>query len=96
MNARISVFDPTAPDIGESRNMHRPLDGLKGKVVGFIDNVKPNFNYLVDDVAELLVHEHGVKSVVKHQKRGASVPASDDAMNDLAGRCDLIVAGSGD
>ena len=28
------------------------LAGLAGKVVGFIDNAKPNFNHLVDDLAD--------------------------------------------
>ena len=96
MTANITVFDPTAPDFVESRHQRRPLDGLRNKVVGFIDNVKPNFNFLVDDVGELLVSKYGVKSVLKHQKRGASIPVADEALNDLARQCDLIIAGSGD
>ena len=96
MTNNISVFDPTASDVPASRQERRTLDGLKGKVVGFIDNVKPNFNYLVDDVAELLVSRHGVKTTLMHKKRGASIPAADAAIDDLAAQCDLIVAGSGD
>ena len=48
----------------------KPLETLQGKVVGFIDNSKPNFNYLVDDLAELLSRSYGVARVVKHRKRG--------------------------
>ena len=96
MTGSISVFDPTAPDAVESQQLRRPLDALKGKVVGFIDNVKPNSNYLVDDVAELLVTKYGAKAVMKHKKRGASIPVAEEALNDLARQCDLIVAGSGD
>jgi hypothetical protein len=96
MTADISVFDPTAPDPTAGRLTLRTVDALKGKVVGFIDNSKPNFSLLVDDLAELLVNKHGVKAVVKHRKRMASLAVADDVMKDLAGKCDLIITGSGD
>jgi antitoxin component HigA of HigAB toxin-antitoxin module len=72
------------------------LAGLAGKVVGFIDNAKPNFNYLVDDLAELLTSKHGVTRVLKRQKRSASVPAPDEVIKEFAEQCDLVITGSGD
>jgi antitoxin component HigA of HigAB toxin-antitoxin module len=72
------------------------LAGLAGKIVGFIDNAKPNFNYLVDDLAELLTSKHGVKRVLKRQKRSASVPAPDEVIKEFAEQCDLVITGSGD
>ena len=96
MTVNISVYDPTAPELAGAQLQRRALDDLKGKVVGFIDNSKPNFNYLVDDLAELLVSRHGVKSTVKHRKRMASIPAPEEVMQDLAERCDLVITGSGD
>ena len=39
------------------------LDGLAGKTVGFIDNAKPNFQYLVDDLADL--HARGLGAYVE-------------------------------
>ena len=96
MTVNISVYDPTAPELAGVQLQRRALDDLKGKVVGFIDNSKPNFNYLVDDLAELLVSRHGVKSTVKHRKRMASIPAPEEVMQDLAGQCDLVITGSGD
>ncbi len=68
MTAVIAVFDPTAPERRELLQKRRVLDSLKGKVVGFIDNSKPNFYHLVDDMADLLLARHGVKSVVKRRK----------------------------
>jgi hypothetical protein len=72
------------------------LAGLAGKIVGFIDNAKPNFNYLVDDLADLLTSKHGVKRVLKRQKRSASVPAPDEVIKEFAEQCDLVITGSGD
>ena len=72
------------------------LDTLAGKVVGFIDNAKPNFDHLVDELGRLLVAEYGVARVVKRRKPSASVPAEPQVVAALAAECDLVIAGSGD
>ena len=92
----MQVYDPTAPTATAPQNLRRPLGDLTGKVVGFIDNAKPNFHHLVDDLAELLAARYGVKSVVKRAKRGASMPATAQVIDELARECDLVVTGSGD
>ena len=96
MPANISVFDPTAPYRTAEQHERRTLDGLKGTVIGFIDNTKPNFNHLVDDLAGVLVGKHGASSVVKRRKRAATVAVEGEVIRDLAERCDLVIAGSGD
>ena len=96
MTATVILFDPTAPRQEGAREKQRTLAGLKGAVVGFIDNAKPNFNHLVDDLADLLVAEFGVKQVIKRRKRSASVPAPEEIVRELADQCDVVIAGSGD
>lgn len=90
------IIEPTAAAVQASGKLAWNLSALEGKVVGFVDNVKPNFHYLVDDLAELLMSRHGVASVVKHRKRTASVPAPDEIMRDIEEKCDLVITGSGD
>ena len=90
------IFDPTAPPADEQQQLPRALNGLAGKVVGFIDNRKPNFNYLVDDIAELLIGKYGVASVVKRSKRATAMPAPDAVLKELSAQCDLVITGSGD
>ena len=90
------VYDPTAPFHHRPRDLKRALGDLSGKTVGFIDNAKPNFNLLVDDLAELLVANYGVKSVIKRAKRGPSMPAPETYIAELAKECDLVITGSGD
>src|SRR5258706_7675843 len=53
------VFEPGAPPSDVPQQSPRTIDGLAGKVIGFIDNAKPNFNNLVDDLAELMVTRYG-------------------------------------
>ena len=92
----IVVLEPTARGAGPARTTWRPLATLAGKVVGFVDNSKPNFNFLADDLADLLVERHGVARVVRHRKRSASMPAPETAIADIQAQCDLIITGSGD
>lgn len=96
MSVSTMILDPTAPAASAASHAWRPLDELKGKVVGFIDNSKPNFHYLVDDLAQLLAGKYGVASVVKHRKLAASIPAPDAVIRDVEEQCDLVITGSGD
>ncbi len=91
------VLDPvaTAGVAGESA-VFRPLALLAGKVVGFIDNSKPNFSFLADDLGELLMSKYGVKKIIRHRKPTASVSASPQVFADIKKECDLVITGSGD
>jgi len=90
------IIDPSAPARDEIASRERMPGDLRGKVVGFIDNSKNNFNYLVDDMAEAFVRHYGVARVVKQRKRAASVPATAAILQDIQDNCDLVIAGSGD
>ena len=99
MSATVTLFDPTAPrretDTGQSA-ANPILSGLSGKVVGFIDNAKPNFGLLADDLGALLMSKYGVARVVKRRKPSASVPAKPEVIEELTGECDVVITGSGD
>ena len=90
------LIDPTATGLQLARQSRRSLYALTGKTVGFIDNSKPNFNHLVDDLAELLVSKYGVSKIIKRRKRVQAVPASEEVVKELAEQCDLVITGSGD
>lgn len=90
------IVDPTAPRQNQPLQSRRTLDSLGGKVVGFIDDTKPNFNYLVDDLAELLVSRYGVSKIIKRRKRVSSYAAPEAVVDELSEQCDLVITGSGD
>ena len=92
----VKLYDPTAARRADAAAANPALATLAGKVVGFIDNAKPNFNHLVDDIADLLVSTYGVKRVVKRRKTSASIPAPEEVVRELAQECDLVITGSGD
>jgi hypothetical protein len=72
------------------------LSGLAGKVVGFIDNAKPNFGTLAEDIGALLQSKLGVARIVTHRKPSASVPARPEVIDALSAECDVVITGSGD
>lgn len=98
MTNTITLFDPTAPrrEALAGKPARPTVKSLQGAVVGFIDNAKPNFGALADDLGELLKAKYGVARIVKHRKTSASIPAKAQVIEDLVGECDVVIAGSGD
>jgi hypothetical protein len=98
MAGTVTLFDPTAPSgaCAASAAPGTTFASLAGKVVGFIDNAKPNFNHLADDLGELLMARYGVKAIVKRRKSAASIPAPPDMLREVSDACDVVITGSGD
>ena len=92
----ILIHNPRAPVSQGSGLKASVLDHLAGKVVGFIDNTKPNFNHLMDDLAVTLLEDYQVRSVIKRGKRVQSIPAPSAVVDELVAECDLVITGSGD
>ena len=90
------IFEPVAPTQGDKNQNRLHVDTLKGKTVGFIDNSKNNFDHLADHMSRLLLERYGVKSIVRHRKHMASIPASGEIIDDIVARCDVVVTGAGD
>ena len=96
MSSSMLVYEPVAPCLTQPQKSRQSLNSLAGKVIGFIDNSKPNFNYLVEDLSQVLIEKHGVAQVIKRRKRSASQGLPEAMMNELVAQTDAIVTGSGD
>ena len=96
MTGTVLVYDPTAPAARVEVLASGKVTDLRGATVGFVDNAKPNFDHLVEDLAHLLRESHGVARIVNYRKRGPSMPAVGEDFDDLIRECDIVVAGSGD
>jgi hypothetical protein len=69
---------------------------LKGKIVGLLDNSKPNADALEECLAELLRKKYAVAGVIKRQKITAQQRAPKQDLDELAARADFIISGLGD
>jgi hypothetical protein len=91
-----TILDPAAAAGISAQLPWRTLDTLQGKTIGFIDNSKPNFNHLADDLGELLVARYGAASVIRQRKLSASIPVPESVLDEICRTCDLVITGSGD
>ncbi len=69
---------------------------LQGKVVGLLDNSKPNADKLAERFAELLKKEYGVAKVISRRKLTAQQGAPKEYLDELAAQADFVLSGLGD
>jgi hypothetical protein len=69
---------------------------LRGKVVGFLDNSKPNADKLAERLAELLKEKYGVANMVTRRKLTAQQGAPKKYLDELAAQADFVMTGLGD
>jgi hypothetical protein len=69
---------------------------LRGKVIGFLDNSKPNADKLAERLAELLKEKYGVANMVTRRKLTAQQGAPKKYLDELAAQADFVMTGRGD
>jgi hypothetical protein len=69
---------------------------LRGKVVGVLDNSKPNADKLAERFAELLQEKYGVAGVISRRKLTAQQGAPKEYLDELAAQADFVLSGLGD
>jgi hypothetical protein len=72
------------------------FSGLRGKVVGLLDNSKPNADKLAERFATLLQERYGVANVITRRKITAQQGAPKEYLDELASRADFVLSGLGD
>jgi hypothetical protein len=69
---------------------------LRGKVIGFLDNSKPNADKLAERFAELLKEKYGVAGLISRRKLTAQQGAPKEYLDELAAQADFVLTGLGD
>ena len=72
------------------------FSNLRGKVLGLLDNSKPNADKLAERFAELLKEKYGVASVITRRKLTAQQGAPKQYLDELAAQADIVLSGLGD
>jgi hypothetical protein len=100
-----AILDPTGrqggPPAGQSRHREglalapRPAD-LRGATVGLLENTKQNAALFLQELGRLLVERHGAAGVLLRTKANFALPVPDDLLEELAGRCEVVITGVGD
>ena len=93
---RLGLLDPTDQDMRQRRTLAPRLGELRGKVGGFLDNRKQNANVLLERIAEHLRAAYGMAEAIHRAKFIYSRGAEPALIDELAERCDFVVAAIGD
>jgi len=93
---RLGLLDPTDQEVLERRTLAPRLADIRGKVGGFLDNCKQHASILLAHIAERLSAEYGMAEAVHHTKFIYSRLAEPAIIDELAERCDFVVAAIGD
>ncbi len=72
------------------------FEDLRGKVVGLLDNSKPNADKLEERFAEMLQERFGVAQVITRRKLTAQEGAPKKDLDELASQADFVLSGLGD
>ena len=93
---RLLVLDPTVGPEAGGLELAPRAESLRGKVVGLLDNSKPNSDKILFFVGEILRERHGVAELVVASKPDTSTCAPPDILDQLVQRCHFAVTGIGD
>jgi hypothetical protein len=93
---RLGLLDPTDQEVLQRRVLAPRLREVEGKVGGFLDNRKQNASLVLDRMAERLSTEYGMAAAVHRAKFIYSRLAEPSVIDELAERCDFVVAAIGD
>lgn len=69
---------------------------LSGATVALVVTPKQNADIFMEEVGRLLREREGAADVVLRKKTSVAHPLPDDVLDELAARCDAMVAGVGD
>lgn len=95
MTEYIEVLDPTALTTVKTVKIAAGLEDLTGKVIGLVDNRKPNFDIFLDRLEKVFNERYPLATIVRLKKSGtgATVPLTPEEMEQLVKSCDAVVYG---
>ena len=93
---KLIVLDPTVAPREMVQAMAPALDGLGGQSLGFLWNSKPNGDLLFERLEKLLREKYGISDVIYKRKTTASLPATDEVLDELAASVQAVIVGLAD
>ncbi|MBM3942393.1 MAG: hypothetical protein FJ316_05625 [SAR202 cluster bacterium] len=83
-------LDPRDENAKPAALASRPAS-LDGKVIGLFSNNKPHSETMLRMIADLIGERYAIKGVLEHNKGGHQWPANKEALQEMAGKCDVAI-----
>jgi hypothetical protein len=93
---QLVVLDPTIEPAEGGLELAGRLPALEGKVVGLLDNSKPNSDKILSHVGNILRDRYRAAELIIVSKNDASTSAPTEILDMLVRRCHCMVTGIGD
>ena len=93
--ATLKMLDPRAEITPSERPPIPGLDTLEGKTIGIIDNGQSNSTAMFQELAQLLAARCRPAEVIFKTKPTHMQGAPAGVMEEIAGRCDVVITGLG-
>ena len=90
-SGKLVVFDPRDEAQAARFLLATRPASLDGKVVGLLANNKPHSEELLRMISEVIAEHYSIKGIFEYNKQGHQWPATPEALNDLAGQCDVMI-----
>ncbi|MDO8672548.1 MAG: hypothetical protein Q7O66_14125 [Dehalococcoidia bacterium] len=90
----VFMLDPTAEGQTSNAGLADRPDDLRGLTVGLVDNGWWSLGVVLERYRHLLAERFGITDVI-HYKKKLSSPSPSEAIDDLAAKCQVVIAGLG-
>ena len=90
----LGILSPVAEEVAPLWQGPPAVEGLEGKVVGFLDNTWGRTHQLLSYLRELFCQAYPLKETLLVSKEVHSRPAPPQLIEELASRCHLVITGT--
>lgn len=90
----ITVLSPIGMNMTEAQAIAPRIADLNGKIIGLVNNNKPNSHLLQEYIVNLLKERYDIKNVLIKQKPNPAVSAV--GLEDWAKEVDAVITAMGD
>ncbi len=95
MTRQVYVLDPTGEVYRAPRSLANRDGSIAGKVVGLLDNHRPESKVFMDILGEVLLRDYEVGRIIRRSKPNLSLPCPEAMFQELLRDADYLVAGVG-
>ncbi len=92
----LEVFDPTQGATKKAGKLAPRPQSLDGLTIGVIWNGRPVGTVILDAVIRIISSKYRIRDVVFHKKTFVGNSTPSEIVNDIAGKCQVVITGVGD